>query len=183
MGYVVNCKILNAKDYGVPQNRERVFFIAHKELFLDFPKENGKLVNVRDAISDLSYLESGDRTIESKYKIKPQSDYQKMMRADKSQYHVASNHSKLAINKLKMIPAECGKEFLPEHLHGKQKFSTTWGRLVWDDVSPTIDTRFDTPSNGKNSHPVLHRAITPREAARIQSFDDNFYFKGTKTQV
>ena len=38
MGYVVNCKILNAKDYGVPQNRERVFFIAHKEYFIDFPK-------------------------------------------------------------------------------------------------------------------------------------------------
>lgn len=183
MGYAVNCKILNAKDYGVPQNRERVFFIAHKELFLDFPKENGILVSVRDAISDLNYLESGQGAIEAEYKIKSQSDYQKMMRANKLQYHMASNHSKVAINKLKMIAPECGKECLPAHLHGKQKFSTTWGRLVWDEVSPTIDTRFDTPSNGKNSHPVLHRAITPREAARIQSFNDSFYFKGTKTQV
>ncbi|OUT14274.1 methylase [Campylobacter concisus] len=183
MGYAVNCKILNAKDYGVPQNRERVFFIAHKELFLDFPSKSSSLVNVRDAISDLSYLESGEGAVETDYKMKPQSEYQKMMRATKLQYHIASNHSKMAINKLKMIPPECGKEHLPQHLHGKQKFSTTWGRLVWDDVSPTIDTRFDTPSNGRNSHPVLHRAITPREAARIQSFSDNFYFKGTKTQV
>ena len=183
MGYVVNCKILNAKDYGVPQNRERVFFIAHKELFLDFPKENNAFISVRDAIGDLNYLKSAQGAIETKYKLKAQSDYQKMMRADKLQYHIASNHSKSAINKLKMIPPECGKEFLPQHLHGKQKFSTTWGRLVWDDVSPTIDTRFDTPSNGKNSHPVLNRAITPREAARIQSFNDRFYFKGTKTQV
>ena len=63
---------------------------------------------------------------------------------------------------------------------GNQKFKTTWGRLVWDDVSPTIDTRFDTPSNGKNSHPYLNRAITPREAARIQSFPDTFKFLGKR---
>ncbi|WP_257643272.1 DNA cytosine methyltransferase, partial [Staphylococcus haemolyticus] len=66
---------------------------------------------------------------------------------------------------------------------GNQKFKTTWGRLVWDDVSPTIDTRFDTPSNGKNSHPYLNRAITPREAARIQSFPDTFKFLGKKTEI
>ena len=66
---------------------------------------------------------------------------------------------------------------------GNQKFKTTWGRLVWDKVSPTIDTRFDTPSNGRNSHPYLNRAITPREAARIQSFPDNFEFLGKKTEV
>ena len=59
---------------------------------------------------------------------------------------------------------------------GNQKFKTTWGRLIWDEPSPTIDTRFDTPSNGKNSHPFLNRAITPREAARIQSFPDKFQF-------
>lgn len=59
---------------------------------------------------------------------------------------------------------------------GKQKFKTTWGRLKWDEVSPTIDTRFDASSNGTNNHPYLHRAITPREAARLQSFDDKFIF-------
>lgn len=58
----------------------------------------------------------------------------------------------------------------------KQKFKTTWGRLKWDTVSPTIDTRFDASSNGTNNHPFLNRAITPREAARIQSFDDEFVF-------
>ena len=82
-----------------------------------------------------------------------------------------------------MIPPEKGKEYLPQELHGKQKFSTTWSKLSWDDISPTIDTRFDTPSNGKNSHPYLNRAITPREAARIQSFSDNFIFLGSKVAV
>ncbi|AME11129.1 DNA (cytosine-5-)-methyltransferase [Mycoplasma mycoides subsp. mycoides] len=55
--------------------------------------------------------------------------------------------------------------------------------MKWKEPSPTIDTRFDTPSNGTNSHPVLNRTITPREAARIQSFDDNFCFLGNKTEI
>ena len=47
----------------------------------------------------------------------------------------------------------------------------------------TIDTRFDAASNGTNNHPFLNRAITPREAARLQSFDDKFVFKGSKVYV
>ena len=82
-----------------------------------------------------------------------------------------------------MIPPEKGKEFLPEELLGKQKFHSTWGRLKWDEASPTIDTRFDAASNGTNNHPVLNRAITAREAARIQSFDDAYVFYGTKVAV
>lgn len=131
----------------------------------------------------MSYLESGEGQIISEYRDKAQSDYQKMLRGKCLQYHKASEHSKVAIEKLKMIPAECGKEYLPKELLGKQKFSTTWSRLEWDNISPTIDTRFDTPSNGKNSHPYLNRAITPREAARIQSFNDDFYFYGPKVAV
>ncbi len=55
--------------------------------------------------------------------------------------------------------------------------------MSWNKISPTIDTRFDTPSNGTNSHPELHRSITPREAARIQSFSDDYIFYGNKTSV
>ena len=54
---------------------------------------------------------------------------------------------------------------------------------MWNGVSPTIDTRFDAPSNGTNSHPELNRAITPREAARIQSFSDDFIFYGGKRSI
>ena len=82
-----------------------------------------------------------------------------------------------------MIPPECGKEHLPKKLIGNQKFSGTWGRLKWNLPSPTIDTRFDACSNGTNNHPVLNRAITPREAARLQSFDDNFIFLGSKVSI
>lgn len=82
-----------------------------------------------------------------------------------------------------MIPPEKGKEFLPKDMRGKQQYNTTWCRLEWDTYSPTIDTRFDTPSNGTNSHPELNRSITPREAARIQSFSDEFIFYGTKSEI
>ncbi|GAA7544674.1 hypothetical protein MMM127_03930 [Helicobacter pylori] len=114
-----------------------------------------------------------------------QSSYQALMRKDSSKLynHQATNHSQAALEKLKLINKEQGKECLPKNLHGKQQFKSTWGRLNWNKISPTIDTRFDTPSNGTNSHPELHRSITPREAARIQSFSDNYIFYGNKTSV
>ena len=133
----------------------------------------------------MAYLESGEGNFEQEYITKAKSKYQKRSRSgSKKLYnHKASNHKQVAIDKLKLIPPEQGKEYLPKELHGKQKFKTTWGRLKWDDVSPTIDTRFDASSNGTNNHPFLNRAITPREAARIQSFDDKFIFYGSKVYI
>ena len=186
LGYTVRFGILNAVNFGVPQARERAIFICSKHGAIELPEATVKSkVTVRDAIEDLAYLESNEGDFQQEYITEPKSDYQIMMRAgSKKLYnHKASNHKQIAIDKLKMIPPEQGKEFLPEELHGKQKFKTTWGRLKWDEVSPTIDTRFDASSNGTNNHPFLHRAITPREAARLQSFDDNFIFYGSKVYV
>jgi DNA (cytosine-5)-methyltransferase 1/site-specific DNA-methyltransferase (adenine-specific) len=186
LGYVVEYGVLNAADFGVPQARERAIFICSKGKKILLPKSgNEKHTTVRDAISDLSYLESGEGDFEQDYSTEALSEYQKLMRkgSKKLYNHKASNHKQVAIEKLKLIPPEQGKEFLPSEMHGNQKFKTTWGRLKWDDVSPTIDTRFDASSNGTNNHPYLNRAITPREAARIQSFDDNFIFYGSKVYV
>ena len=186
LGYTVRFGILNAADFGVPQSRERAIFICSRHGAIQLPKPTVKRrVTVRDAISDLAYLESNEGEFEQDYITQPSSDYQVMIRQGsyKLYNHKASNHKQVAIDKLKMIPPEQGKESLPEELHGKQKFKTTWGRLKWDDVSPTIDTRFDASSNGTNNHPFLNRAITPREAARIQSFDDRFVFYGSKVYI
>lgn len=185
LDYKVSYGVLNAKRFGVPQARERAIFICSKKKKIPLPQGTDEIVTIREAISDLNYLESAQGQFESDYINPPQSDYQSLMRKDskKLHNHVASNHSKNALEKLKMIPPEKGKEYLPENLRGKQKFNTTWGRLVWDDVSPTIDTRFDTPSNGTNSHPVLNRSITPREAARLQSFGDDFVFYGVRRAI
>ncbi len=95
--------------------------------------------------------------------------------------HVATKHSELALERLRLIPPNKGREVLPpEHLT-KSIYSGTWSRMVKDDISVTITTRFDTPSSGRFTHPFLHRAITVREAARIQSFPDTFVFYGNKT--
>lgn len=186
LGYSVDYGVLTASDFGVPQARQRAVFICSRIGKIQLPVPTVKdAVTVRDAISDLAYLASGEGSVEQDYTTEAASDYQENMRADSEKLfnHKASNHAQIAIKKLEMIPPECGKEHLPKELIGKQKFSGTWGRLKWDSVSPTIDTRFDACSNGTNNHPYLNRAITPREAARLQSFDDKFVFLGTKVAI
>ncbi len=186
LGYQLSYQILNAKDYGVPQNRERAFIVGASRFSFDFNLlEPSQSVNVQDAISDLAYLCSNEGAFESDYLNPVQSNYQALIRKNspKLYNHQATNHSQAALEKLKLINKEQGKECLPKNLHGKQQFKSTWGCLNWNKISPTIDTRFDTPSNGTNSHPKLHRSITPREAARIQSFSDNYIFYGNKTSV
>lgn len=186
MGYRVSVGVIKASDYGVPQNRERAIFICSKSKKITLPYSTvSKKVTVREAIEDLAYLNSNEGSFEQKYCIEPKSEYQKFMRIGSSKLynHKASNHSEIAIQKLSMIPPEKGKEYLPDTLLGKQKFNSTWGRLKWDEPSPTIDTRFDAASNGTNNHPYLNRSITPREAARIQSFDDKFIFYGSKVDI
>ena len=186
MGYFVECGILTASDFGVPQSRQRTIFICskNKKILLPLPTCK-KCVTVKDAIYDLAFLNSGEGEFEQDYQLSATSKYQRQMRngCKKLYNHQASNHARIAIQKLEMIPPEGGKEFLPKELLGKQKYNGTWGRLKWDDVSPTIDTRFDAASNGTNNHPFLNRAITPREAARLQSFDDKFIFLGSKVRV
>ncbi|WRC47471.1 DNA cytosine methyltransferase [Helicobacter pylori] len=156
-----------------------------QEWIKDLKEGQSAFENVQDAISDLAYLCSNEGAFESDYLNPIQSSYQALMRKNspKLYNHQATNHSQAALEKLKLINKEQGKECLPKNLHGKQQFKSTWGRLNWNKISPTIDTRFDTPSNGTNSHPELHRSITPREAARIQSFSDNYIFYGNKTSV
>lgn len=186
LGYKVSVGIIRASDYGVPQNRERVIFLCSKNKVISLPEPTVKKpTTVRDAIEDLAYLNSNEGDFEQSYITEAKTEYQKLMRKDSARLynHKASNHSEIAIHKLSMIPPEKGKEYLPENLLGKQKFNSTWGRLKWDEPSPTIDTRFDAASNGTNNHPFLNRSITPREAARIQSFDDRFIFYGNKVDI
>ena len=65
----------------------------------------------------------------------------------------------------------------------KSVHSGSYGRLCWDEQAPTITTRFDTPAGGRFIHPTENRTLTPREAARIQSFPDDFVFYGNKTTI
>lgn len=185
LGYKLEIQILNAADFGVPQNRRRAIIIGkfgNSILKIKKPSLNNK-ITLWDAISDLAYLESGEGEFKMEYKYSPKSNYQELLRKNsKFLYnHIATNHSEIAIKRLKLIPPEGDKKFLPKEELTKSIFSGTWSRMKKEELSVTITTRFDTPSSGKFTHPFLNRAITVREAARLQSFPDDFIFYGSKT--
>ena len=183
MGYQLNMGVLNAADYGVPQTRRRAIIIGKRDgLPPPLPEKAAQNVTIWDAIGDLAYLESGEGDAAQPYITQPASDYGKALRGDMDVLynHVATKHSPLALERLSLIPPNCGKEMLPDEHLTKSIYRGTWSRMVRDDISVTITTRFDTPSSGRFTHPYLNRAITVREAARIQSFPDSFIFTGTK---
>ena len=184
LGYKVKYGVLTATDFGVPQDRRRAVFIGELgENTMDLPKPNGRHTTVKEAIYDLPFIASGEGEETSQYDKQPNSEYQKEMRKDcKVLYnHVATAHSKLALERLALIPKGAGKEVLPPEHRTKSIYSGTWCRLLEDGIAATITTRFDTPSSGRFTHPILDRCLTTREAARIQSFPDDFIFYGSKT--
>ena len=81
LGYNVDVGVMKASDYGVPQTRERTIFICCKNKKIELPLPTcNKPVTVRDAISDLAYLESGEGAFEQDYKYPAKSRYQETMR-------------------------------------------------------------------------------------------------------
>ena len=184
IGYDVKYGILCASDFGVPQDRHRAFFICQKgKLEIDLPKPNCIRTTIKDAIYDLPFIASGEGKEISQYDKEPTTHYQKMMRKGSTVLynHVATKHNDVALKRLSMIPKGAGKEVLPLEERTKSIYSGTWSRMIEDDISVTITTRYDTPSSGRFTHPILDRCITTREAARIQSFPDTFRFFGNKT--
>jgi len=183
IGYSISADVLNAADFGVPQSRRRAFILGKKGgLALALPTPKNEVVTIWDAISDLAFLESGEGSEEQSYRYAPQSKYQEIRRGEQTVLynHVATKHAPIAMQRMSMIPPGRGKEVLPQEHITKSIYSGTWTRMGKNEISVTITTRFDTPASGKFTHPYLHRAITVREAARIQSFPDNFRFCGNK---
>ena len=184
LGYDVKYGILSASDYGVPQERHRAVFLGQKgKLEIDLPKPNGMHTTIKDAIYDLPFIASGEGTEVADYDKAPFTEYQKIMRkGSKHLYnHIATKHNAVALRRLAMLPKGADREVLPPEERTKSIYSGTWCRMKEDDISVTITTRYDTPSSGRFTHPILDRCITTREAARIQSFPDIFRFYGTKT--
>lgn len=194
--YHLFCKIMNARTYGVPQTRSRLIILGSKKK-VDFDKvfnevydemvKNKEIVitTIGDAISDLNFLNSGEGNFESDYKIDALTLYQKRMRKNslKLYNHIATNHNKVAISRMSELSQGGRRIDLKEGGSIKSVHSGAYGRMRWDEPAKTIITRFDTPSSGVYIHPELNRTITPREAARLQSFDDNYIFHGPKSSV
>ena len=188
---------LCAADYGVSQVRYRAILIGSKigdpNAFFPpkpthrNPKTPIDLLNmdlppwrtVRDAIADL-----------------PEPVGTEIRYSEKSialQLHFGRNPTPQSIERYKAIPLEGmnrvdllrnAPHITPDCWVRKKSGGTDlFGRLWWDRPSFTIRTEFFKPEKGRYLHPVQHRPITHREAARLQSFPDWFVFKGTKTEI
>jgi len=189
IGYEAKVKVLLAADYGVPQLRKRAFFIGNNlgidPEFLFPPKINENYITVEDAIFDLPFIKSGQGKFETSYKKKPYTEYQKKMRArtNKLYNHICTKHDDKIIEIIKMLKEGEGRNNLPKKFQTKSIHSGSYMRIVKNKPAYTITTRFDTPPVGRVTHPVADRALTAREAARLQSFPDDFIFFGKKSHI
>jgi DNA (cytosine-5)-methyltransferase 1 len=191
--YNVYHKIFKAIDFGIPQKRERVFIIGvlDKKINLDqcikqtikniketFPNYF-ETPNVWDAISNLDTEESDGSVVD----LIPETNYQKYLQSDnaKTFNHVKPRHSSIVKKRMSLIREGENWTILPEKI--KSVHSGAYGRLKKNGASPTITTRFDTPSGGRFIHPIENRTLSPREGARLQSFPDDFEFLGNKTSI
>jgi len=169
-------KIYYSKDELTHQTKGN----SQSSLF-EFETEFLSPPTVWDALSDLPRLNAGESKDE--YLSAPQNDYQKLMRAGNGLLlnHSATPHSSDVVKRIKLIKPGQNFQSLPDELKTKSHHSGAWGRLEKNSLCPTITTRFDTPSTGRVIHPVDNRTLSVREAARIQSFPDNFTFEGSRT--
>lgn len=196
IGYRINYKVLNAVDFGVPQNRERVFIVGIREdLNIDwqFPQPLGdKQLTIKDAIGDLPIV-GEDQQIQN-YDKSPQNAYQRLMRGEcvNLTYHSCGTYGDKIRTVIKNVKQGQGKNdfnalvdqgIINEKYRLTSGYANTYGRLVEDEPSTTITNNLSTPSSLRCIHYSQDRALTSREGARIQSFPDWFKFVGNKTEI
>ncbi|HYV93576.1 MAG TPA: DNA cytosine methyltransferase [Chitinophagales bacterium] len=157
----IDCKVVNVKNYGVPQNRRRLVLIGSRLGEINIAKETGEKVTVRDAIKN---IEPTSKTKDKLHKIYPK-------------------HSPNVLERIKRTPKNGGSwKDLPEeydlncHKAENIGFDDVYGRLRWDDYSTTITGGCLNPSKGRFLHPTKNRTITAREAALLQSFPKSYKF-------
>ncbi|SEE59074.1 DNA (cytosine-5)-methyltransferase 1 [Tenacibaculum sp. MAR_2010_89] len=187
LGYKVEHKVLTASDYGVPQNRNRFFMVGNNQgITYDFPEKAQKRVTVKQAISDLPKLTNGDNIDKLPYKKGRCSNYAKLMRTnskESSQNHLSRNRE-YVIERYKHISiGENWKAIPPELMENYSNTSNChsgiYRRLHPEKPSVVI------ANYRKNMliHPYQNRGLSIREAARIQSFPDDFIFKGSLSHI
>lgn len=187
IGYETTAEILNAVDYGVPQNRRRVFFIGNREgLEGDpFPVPERNRVTVWEAISDLPRLEPGEGGEISDYTQLPETDYQKRRRrwSKKLYNHVARCHNDRDLEIFRLIRRGVKYTELPNSLkpYRDDIFMDKYRVQVPDRPSSTIVAHI-CKDGLRYIHPEQNRSFTVREAARLQSFDDRYRFMGPRTR-
>jgi len=154
-------KVVNVKNYGVPQSRRRLVLVGSRLGEIEVAKPNEKKQTVRQAIGSLPLPENSKDPI---HKLFP-----------KHKPHVQEQ--------IEMTPKNGGsrkdlpkKYLLKCHEADNIGFNDVYGRLRWDDYSTTITGGCLNPSKGRFLHPEQNRCISAREAALLQSFPANYKF-------
>jgi DNA (cytosine-5)-methyltransferase 1 len=177
--YRVEMFEVNAKDYGVPQHRERVFFLAVDKnigVLPSFPPKSSEWSLIKhsefqpfrtfaDACSDLAFLESGE--------------------IDETDHlHKAVSHPKHVIEWLWDVPeGHSAHDNEDANLRPPSGYNTTYKRQIWFEPASTVQTTFGMISGCRNVHPIATRSLSIREAARIQSFPDWYRFEGSQGTI
>lgn len=179
MGFHVAAGKLLASEFGVPQNRRRAIIIGSKLGPIDLPRPNGKRMTVRDAF----------KGIPLKPKLK-EMGVQPLIGAD---LHIARNPTPISLARYKHVPPggnrfdleKAAPELTPGCWLRKREGGTDlFGRLEWDiPARCTIRCEFFKPEKGRYLHPSEHRPITHWEAARLQTFPDDFKWYGSKIRI
>ena len=161
IGYKIEVKVVNVKNYNVPQNRRRLIMVGSLLDEIHIAKGNDEKVTVRDIIGKLPEPE---KAIDPLQKI-------------------VAKHTAEVSRRIKLTPKDGGswKDLPAEYTlecHKKKNigFNDVYGRLRWDDYSTTITGGCLNPSKGRFLHPKQDRVITPREAALLQSFPEDYQF-------
>ena len=205
----VDSRILNAVDYGVPQSRRRIFFIAtRKKKMISWPVkthfsktnlDNDKIhkgarryVTVLDAIGDLPYLslpQKNSKIIDSvrKYRQRPQCEFQRWARDNAKNVHnnITRWHREKDVRVFEnMLPGSRWSELsLMDRKkigYSNESFDDKWKRLPLNEPSWTVVSHIHKDGY-MYIHPRQNRTISVREAARLQSFPDSFVFHGSRS--
>ena len=206
LGYTVNLEVLNAVHFGIPQKRERIILLARRGTTRSqFPNPthqfNGRsmgghftnnplplftwdlppAIKLIDAIKDLPPIAAGESATEYLDELTP-GDYIRERRNGNQilTLHSATRHTPKMLEIIRQ--SGTNRWALPEGLT-TSGFSTCYSRLSADEPSSTITVNFVHPASNRCIHPTQDRALTPREGARLQSFDDDFQFVGSRTEI
>ncbi|TQR31296.1 DNA (cytosine-5-)-methyltransferase [Campylobacter sp. MIT 99-7217] len=158
LGYIIKHEILNASDYGIAQNRRRIFIIGTKHKGFNFPTKNRNKISIKECIGDLPPLKSGENS--------------------KIPNHKAMLHSKQMLEKMSFVKDGLGRECIPEELRPKSGDVRKYIRYKSNEPSITI-----TGDMRKVFHYSQNRALSARELARLQSFPDSFIFYGNSIDI
>lgn len=167
LGYFIDFRIVNCADYGVPQFRKRLVLLASKRgpiSLLEPTHSPDTYVTVRKAIGHLPAIEHGQSCetdfLHRSNRLTPL-NYRRILSTREGGGWKDWDESLI----LKCHKKESGKTY-----------TSVYGRMKWDEPSPTITTHCNGIGNGRFGHPDQHRAISLREAAILQSFPDDYAF-------